>query len=404
MSNFLAVATVTATLGQVLQAAISSDVPGATVTTIRPEGPGARPAEVNVYLYQVTPNAAYRNADLPTRRSNGQVVQRPQAALTLHYLISFYGDDSKLEPQRLLGSIVRTLHAQPVITQAEISGTVKKLAKDQNFGFMAGSNLADQVERIRFTPAVLSLEELSKLWSVFLQTSYVLSVAYEGSVVLIESEDTPQIALPVRDRNIYALPFRQPVIQRVISNAGPDQPIVAGSVVIVLGGQLRLDLTQLIAGGIELTPAPQDISDSRISVTLPPDLRAGVQGLQVVQKLMLGTPPQPHRGVESNVAAFVLHPTITPIGASPADVTVKVVPKVRAGQRVLLLINELSGDASAAYTFAPTPPAIDADTLKIPISGVKSGDYLVRVQIDGAESPLAVDNSNRYVGPKVTIQ
>src|SRR5262249_49957897 len=99
MSNFLAVATVTATLGQVLQAAISSDVPGATVTTIRPEGPGARPAEVNVYLYQVTPNAAYRNADLPTRGSNGQVVQRPQAALTLHYLISFYGDDSKLEPQ-----------------------------------------------------------------------------------------------------------------------------------------------------------------------------------------------------------------------------------------------------------------------------------------------------------------
>ena len=28
------------------------------------------------FLYQVMPNAAYRNADLPTRRANGQLVQR----------------------------------------------------------------------------------------------------------------------------------------------------------------------------------------------------------------------------------------------------------------------------------------------------------------------------------------
>jgi len=404
MSNFLAVATVTATLGQVLQAAISKDVPGSTITNLRPEGPGARPAEVNVYLYQVTPNGAYRNADLPTRGSDGQVVQRPQAALTLHYLISFYGDESKLEPQRLLGSVVRTLHAQPSLNQSEIASTVKKLANDQNFGFIAGSNLADQVERVRFIPTALSLEELSKLWSVFLQTSYVLSVAYEGSVVLIESEEAPHVTLPVRDRNIYALPFRRPLIQRVLSDAGPNLPIVAGSAVVILGEQLRGNVTQVVIGGTELTPAPQDIGDERIRVTLPSDLRASVQGLQVAQKLMLGTPPQLHRGVESNVAAFVLHPVITPVGASSADVTVTVVPKVQAGQRVILLLNELTGNASAAYTFAPSPPVADTDTLKIPISGVKAGDYLVRLQIDGAESPLTVDNSNRYVGPKVTIQ
>jgi hypothetical protein len=398
MSNFLAVATVTATLGQVLQAAISTDVPGATVTTTRPDGPGARPAEVNIYLYQTTPNAAYRNADLPTRRSDGQVVQRPQAALNLHYLISFYGDESKLEPQRLLGSVVRTLHAQPVLTPGEIASTVA-----QNAGFLNGSNLAGQVERVRFTPMALSLEELSKLWSVFLQTSYVLSVAYEGSVVLIESDDTPQLALPVRDRNIYVLPFRQPLIQQVIASTGPDSPIIDGSSVIVLGEQLRGDVTQVIAAGAELTPAPQDVSNSQIRVTLPPDLRAGVQGLQVVQKMMMGTPPQPHRGIESNVAAFVLHPTITPAGASATDVTLSVAPKVRAGQRAVLMLNELSGDASGAYAFVPSPPTVDTSTLKIPISGVKSGDYLVRVQIDGAESPLVTDQSNRYVAPKVTV-
>ena len=68
---------------------------------------------VNVFLYQVTPNAAWRNADLPTRRANGDLIQRPQAALDLHYLLTFYGDESLLQPQRVLGSVVRTLHCGP---------------------------------------------------------------------------------------------------------------------------------------------------------------------------------------------------------------------------------------------------------------------------------------------------
>jgi len=91
MSNFLAIATVTATLGQVLQPAVGAGVPGATVTTLRPDGAGAgpRPTGVNIYLYQVTPNAAYRNADLPTRTSEGDLMQRPQAALDLHYPVSY---------------------------------------------------------------------------------------------------------------------------------------------------------------------------------------------------------------------------------------------------------------------------------------------------------------------------
>src|ERR1051326_8249061 len=112
MSNYLAIATVTATLQRVLQAVIGGDVPGATATTVRPDasGQGLPPVGVNIFLYQVTPNAALRNADLPTRNASGQAGQRPVAALDLHYLMSFYGADKQLEPQRVLGSVVRTLH------------------------------------------------------------------------------------------------------------------------------------------------------------------------------------------------------------------------------------------------------------------------------------------------------
>ena len=93
MSNYLAIATVTAALQtKLIKAAEVFD--GAVVTTSRPNGnDGAVTPAINIFLYQVIPNAAYRNCDLPTRRSDGHLAQRPQAALTLHYLLSFLGDD-----------------------------------------------------------------------------------------------------------------------------------------------------------------------------------------------------------------------------------------------------------------------------------------------------------------------
>src|SRR5215217_2098566 len=102
MSNYLAIATVTATLRRNLQAAIDVDVPGSTVGTGRPDGTdnGVPNNGVNLFLYQVTPNLSWRNADLPTRDSDGSLERRPQVALDLHYLLSFHGDEAKLEPQR----------------------------------------------------------------------------------------------------------------------------------------------------------------------------------------------------------------------------------------------------------------------------------------------------------------
>ena len=108
-------------MSQLLRIAINDAVPGADVTIARPHAAtdGANPESptVNLYLYQVTQNSAWRNADLPTRTGDGELRQRPQAALDLHYLLTFYGNETELEPQRLLGSAVRTLHAQPILAR-----------------------------------------------------------------------------------------------------------------------------------------------------------------------------------------------------------------------------------------------------------------------------------------------
>ncbi len=281
MSDHLAIATVTATLRRMLQAAIVADVPDADarVTMVRPNDVDAtRPAApgVNIFMYQVSPNATWRNADLPTRSSAGRLAQRPQVALNLHYLISFYGEDGELLlAQRLLGSVVRTLHVQPQLTPRMIRETVQ----EPTYAYLNSADLAEQIERVKFTPGVFSLEELSKLWTVFFQTPYALSAVYEASVVLIEGTGTPARAMPVRQVSLQTRPFRTPQIDTV-----SPQSITAGRTMTILGHHLAApDTSEPDASGIEVTirAGPlsipvQPVNDSRIEFALPADLPAGV--------------------------------------------------------------------------------------------------------------------------------
>lgn len=215
MSNYLAIATVTAAVRRVLQNAVGVDVSGATATMVRPDGPssGVPPIGVNIFLYQVTPNASLRNNDLPTRQSTGTLVRLPQVALDLYYLLSFYGDETELEPQRILGSTIRTLHVQPVLTRQNIQTAIA-----ENL-FLSNSDLAEAVESVKFTPMPLNLEELSKLWSVLFQTTYVLSTVYQASVVLISPDRQPIAVQPVQEPVILVQPS---VDSGEVSAAEPD--------------------------------------------------------------------------------------------------------------------------------------------------------------------------------------
>jgi hypothetical protein len=402
MSNYLAIATVTAALQQVLLTPVSQAVGSASVGFNRPDPSSMTTPLVNIFLYQITPNAAYRNADLPTRRSDGSLVSRPQAAFDLHYLFTFHGNDAQLEPQRLLGAVATALHAQPLLSSDNINNAVS------SFGFLAGNGVESQVERIKFTPTALSLEEFSKLWSVFFQVEYSLSAAYQASVVLMESTDTPQEAPPVVARNLYVVPFEAPIINRVISQAGAQQPITAASTLLVQGQKLHGQSTLLLIEGQELTPAT--VSDAQVVLPVPASIHAGVKGVQILQKSLMGTPPVLHRGLESNIAPFVLHPTIQASAAtalpSPngTNVTLTLSPNIGVGQRAVLLLNNVTASPPQAYTSLAAIATVDSNQITINIANVPTGSYLVRVQIDGAESLLAVDPvTNQFTGPTVAM-
>jgi hypothetical protein len=417
MSNALAIATVTETLLHLLTQHLDlAQVPGATVSALPPDSPtGLANPGVNIFLYQIAPNPALRNADLPTRRTGGALLRRPQTALDLHYLLTFYGDETRLEQQRLLGAVVLALHANPVLPRDLIQQVETQTA------FLHDADLDRQSELVRFVPINFSLEELSKLWSFLLKIDYVLSTAYMASVVLIETDDAvPPPAPPVLSTNIVALPFRQPVITQVLSATDANAPIVPESPVVLVGRNLdspSSGTTQVLIGGIVQTPSA--VGPTRIAVMLPPGLAAGAQTAQVIQSLVLGKPPLPHPGAgfRSGIAAFVLHPVIQPgptpgsyaitvefnVGSPPgAAIEIRVDPVVRAGQRGLLQLLPIA-DPTATQLFDGGTITSDTDTLTFAVPGLASGSYLVRVLIDGAESPLELDPSGVPVAPSVTL-
>ena len=426
MSNHLAIATVTATMQRILQAAIPNDLTSANVTTLAPNNLGTSETQkgVNIYLYQVVFNRVQGNpVDARFRNRQGELAERSRTALDLHYVLSFFGNEAFLEPQRLLGSVVRTLSDRATITGEMIS----ELISDSENAYLADSNLNEQVEEIIFVPMDLSLEDLSKIWSVFFQTPYRLSLAYKATVVIIDGEEPGQKALPVRTRSFSGvMPFsHQPVIDEVISVAGKFEPIEADSTLQIRGKQLASNNTTVRIGTVEVNP-PQL---TPTSITLPlaavpaEALRAGVQSLQVIQRLSLGGEANGNNGgnnkIESNVAPFVLRPTITGVRAvygegddtigQLTEIEVQVNLPVGKDQRVVLALNEFQTENAAAYLFEAPPRNESTNSIAIPISGAKSGEYLVRLHVDGAESLLAVDNEpssptyNWYVGPKIEI-
>lgn len=408
MSDFRAIATVTAALKQVLLPAVKQAVSGSDVGFNRPDPNNSTAPLVNVYLYQITPNTAYRNADLPTRRSDGSLTQRPQAAFDLHYLFTFHGDDTKLEPQRMLGAVVTTLHAQPLLSSTNISHA------ESGFTTLAGSGLENQIERIKFTPTALSLEEFSKLWSAFFQVEYNLSVAYQASVVLMETSDTPQEAPPVIARNVFVVPFQSPNITHIVPTGDPTQPITSSSTLLIQGQQLRAPNTFVLMEGQEFDPTAipgARISDTQITLPVPASIHAGVQAVQVLQKSMMGTPQVLHRGVESNVAPFVLRPTITPPTATKAvgpatgtDVKFTVTPNIGVGQQVVMLLNNVTTTPPLSFVSPPVVATADSNQVTVNIVGVPTGTYLVRLQVDGAESLLTYDTgTSKFTGPTVSM-
>jgi hypothetical protein len=420
MSNALAIAGVTAVLKDLLNnGVIDHELTTkvghpVTVTALPPDrikvGEDELP-QINLFLYHVAPNAGWRNVALPSRDGLGDRIANPPLALDLYYLLTAYGMKD-FDGEILLGYAMQMLHETPVLPRQAIRtalGTPPNGAPPVTgdillpLGPFVATDLADQVEQIKIAPQSMNTEEVSKLWTA-LQARYRPTAAYQVSVVLIESSKPAKSALPVTKRNLVALPFSQPFIEEI-----DPQTVLAGGTITLRGRNLRGQRTKLNFGTTALAD-PTSATDSEIVATAPGELPAGVNGVQVVHQIEFGTPADPHSGFESNVVPFILAPQITPampVSVKPGEpLTLGINPPVGRNQRASLLIAERSITADAPK--AEDPPGtrkfqIPTDFPLIP------PDVTVRVQVDGAQSPVDIDKDpksptfGQITGPKITV-
>ncbi len=329
-------------------------------------------------------------------------------ALDLHYLLTAYGAKD-FQAEVLLGYAMQLLHKTPVITSEIIGNALKNASIGTTSVFSQAlvgvsiSDLAEQIGQIKLSPEFFNMEDTSKLWSA-LQTHYRPSASYLASMILIESSDTQ------KSEGGCSVFSTEPSIEQVIGTAQTDQLIIAGQTLVIRGKRLRGEVTRIRLGKTETLLVPEDIKETQISLLVPLNLFAGVQSIQVVQ-MKMGNQNSQHL-IESNVAAFVLHPKITATVAQvensgdnlrKAAITVKFHPKVGKNQRIILLLNSLTSDHPVVYSFAVAPPHENTDNITIPVQNIQPGTYLVRVQVDGAESLLHTNQTGEYDSPQVTI-
>ena len=411
MSNVLAIAATTRALRNLLLARIpvlDAELADLEVSLQPPDlaRKGISKTQLNLFLFQVVINTAWRNQDMPRQVRSGETAP-PALALTLHYLITSWGrgdSDSEALSHRVLAAAMSTLHDHPLLDRDDITNA------------LPDNDLATQVERVRLTPLPQSVEELSKLWTAF-QTSYRVSAAYEATVVLIDSHGTARAPLPVlrrgaQDRGVFTTASAAPVLDAL---AYPRSQTAArlGEAVLLSGRQLGtdhtvvrftsprldapIDLTPLVAGAAGTLQV--EIADTGVDADAVARWAPGLYSVALLQQL----PDLP--ALLSNELPLALAPSITlgALTAATGDINLEVscVPRIREGQRVFLLFGDrllvLQSMSNPIDTHQPS-------ALVFQIPGVSAGIYTVRLRVDGVDSiPVDFSGSGAVFDPQQQV-
>ncbi len=412
MTTALGIAGVTATLVDLLNDGVANAnfVPMTGPVTVTARAPtlvhaeaGAAPC-LNVFLYLVTPNAAYRNAELPERDENGRRLTNPPLALNLHYLLTAYAQVD-FHAEVLLGYGMDILHANAVLPRELIRAALPPALQaapaasfPANLRALGTSELADQIELVKVTPEYLNTDEMSKLWAAF-QAPYRPTAAYQASVVLLQRRAPVRTALPVRTFALMALASAGPRIDEaapvVEGTPRPGRPIVAGDTIALLGSGLAQPNLSLSVDGVPIGVG-QFVVVSGARIDLTTTLASGTHGVVARVPPPFEHPTMP--GSSSEPRAFVVRPKIV-VPPQPVRVgdslTLRVAPAISAGQRVELVVDALPSGGPSRVVELPPQPNGTAD-LSVPLPALAAGRHLLRVRVDGAESLLEAAPGGGY--------
>ncbi len=423
MSNALALASVTAVLMDLLNDGMANanlDTMGPIDITALPldevTGEETQTNRLNIYMWHATRNAAWSAARLPARNTQGNRVDSPFLALDLHYVLSATGAEP-LNAEILLGYGMQILHETPVLTRAAIRSALGGVTPPVDASLLPAalqsilaSDLADQFEQIRITPAVpdndhpMQLEGLSNLWSAF-SAPLRASALYQVSCVLIESRTPVRSALPVLTLGGRTAQLRSPTITRISrlpDGAGTARDLVAaiepGDWIAIEGTALAAQLMRLRLGDRILAVVPANASNLRVDVQLPADLRAGLSLLQIEHLFTPEGGGADRLWEMSNAMPLVITPQLAghvvngavASGRFSGTVTATLAHPVGQDQVAALLFNPLPGGANDPFSVRCRPRTAEGTQVVADIAGAPADNYLVRVEIGGAASALTL--------------
>jgi hypothetical protein len=427
MSSYLAIGAVTALLKKLLEEGMSrhklteklGDEP--RVDAVAPDlmqEIAKTKTRLNLFFYQATPNAGWRNVGLPSLNGQGERVSNPPLAVDLRYLLTAYSKQT-FGAEILLGYAMQVLHETPVLTRQIIRQKQQEMSSDSDplLSTLGTANLADQAEQIKITPQSTEPEGISRMWTAF-QSHFRPTAAYQVTVVLIESELAGRSPLPVltrgpADSGVVSQADLTPPFPTLTAVVPPNHPVSAqladdltlqghhldGSNITVRFTEQRSRRVLEINLGSgnatnQLTVPLRDAKDPN-ALNTPPEKTwaAGLYSVAVLVK----RPGEKFRRT-TNDLPFALAPTILippPIDISSGsggsgggrEITIKVKcePEVRPEQRAVLLVGDIEVPAA--------PHQAQMDTLTFVTRSIAPGRYFVRLRVDGVDS-LLVDRSS----------
>jgi hypothetical protein len=421
VSNALAIAAVSAAFLRRVLAAANRAVPQAKVRLGAPTAKLAEEAKplVNLHLFRVEPNAAHVNNHLPSRNSTGQSRGPSRLSLDLHYVMSFYGDHESFEPDRMVAEVMLSLDHEPLLSRSTISNALGD--NDE----IASSDLSEAVARLRVSRQLMTLDDLSKIWSVLYQVPYALSLVYEIDHLEIETAERPSVPIPVARPEIWVSPLAS--LRLDSAGATPERTMapVWGGTLQVRGQGLAMAGLSLEVDGTPLTMTAVERKPTMLVVPLDAttfagaELGIGVHRLQAVAPSL--SPGQPDQlRIRSNALAFAISPAIAiggvdaPGGGATATgtVTIAVTPAVGSGQTVRLLLDCRDPAQPSQWILPGRDPQVGGQpetSLTFPFSDLPRGDYLVRADVDGLLSPVVIDTNStsstrgQIIGPEITL-
>jgi len=174
-------------------------IPPGQIALVSPAEANASGVRLTLFLYSISPASEYRNElEIPGNTPDNEPVSLP---LNLYYLLTAYSPpqdptNRSLDSQLLLGQAMQVFFDNGILTGSQLRGD---LPRD---------------DELRLTLQPISIEDLTRVWSVFPETSLQPSVSYlvtpvrlrrsartrEGAEVVSRQVDSDHV-VPVKAQN-----------------------------------------------------------------------------------------------------------------------------------------------------------------------------------------------------------